>query len=108
VAWLQELFRDYHQIGFTAIADRGATPESIRRYEALRNSGSLTMRVALSQTFPTVGSMESIVGAIDQIAASPLRKPDPWLRLIGTKAWVGGGMLTGSAYMLKPRGRSEK
>src|SRR4030095_9443436 len=36
---LQEQFRDYHQIGFTAIADRGATPESIRRYEKLRETG---------------------------------------------------------------------
>jgi predicted amidohydrolase YtcJ len=105
---LPELVRDSHQIGFTALADRGATPESIRRYEALRDSGSLAMRVALSQTFPTVGALESIVGAIEQIAASPLRKPDPWLRLIGTKAWLDGGMLTGSAYMLKPWGRSEK
>ncbi|MGH7946538.1 MAG: amidohydrolase [Opitutaceae bacterium] len=104
---LQELFRDYNQIGFTAIADRGANPESIRRYEKLRDGGALTVRVALSQTFPTVGSMESIRGAIDEIAASPLRKEDAWLRLIGTKAWLDGGMLTGSAYMSKPWGRNE-
>jgi predicted amidohydrolase YtcJ len=104
---LQELFRDYNQIGFTAIADRGANPESIQRYQKLREEGSMTVRVALSQTFPTVGSMESIRGAIDEIAASPLRKPDAWLRLIGTKAWLDGGMLTGSAYMSKPWGRNE-
>jgi predicted amidohydrolase YtcJ len=104
---LQDLFRDYNQIGFTAIADRGADPQSIRRYEKLRAEGGLTVRVALSQTFPTVGSMESIRTAIDQIAASPLRKEDAWLRLIGTKAWLDGGMLTGSAYMLKPWGRNE-
>lgn len=104
---LQELFRDYNQIGFTTIADRGANPESIRRYRQLHGDGSLTVRVALSQTFPTVGSMESIRGAIDEIAASPLRKEDPWLRLIGTKTWLDGGMLTGSAYMSKPWGRNE-
>jgi predicted amidohydrolase YtcJ len=104
---LKELFRDYNQTGFTAIADRGANPESIQRYEKLRHENSLTVRVALSQTFPTVGSMESIRGAIDQIAASPLRKEDPWLHLIGTKAWLDGGMLTGSAYMSKPWGRNE-
>ena len=104
---LKELFKDYNQIGFTAIADRGANPESIRRYEKLRSDGALTVRVALSQTFPTVGSMESIREAIDQIAAHPLRKADPWLRLLGTKAWIDGGMLTGSAYMSKPWGRNE-
>jgi hypothetical protein len=65
------------------------------------------VRVALSQTFPTVGSLESILTAIDQIAASPLRREDAWLRLIGTKIWLDGGMLTGSAYMLAPWGRNE-
>jgi predicted amidohydrolase YtcJ len=104
---LQALLRDYNQIGFTAIADRGATPESIKHYQPLRTDGTLTTRVALSQTFPTVGAMAGILAAIDQIAASPLRKPDPWLHLIGTKIWLDGGMLTGSAYMLAPWGRSE-
>jgi predicted amidohydrolase YtcJ len=104
---LQALFRDYNQIGFTAIGDRGANPESMKRYEKMRESGTLTVRVALSQTFPTVGMMDSILAAIDEIAASPLRKPDPWLKLIGTKAWLDGGMLTGSAYMLQPWGRNE-
>ena len=104
---LKDLFRDYNQIGFTTIADRGANPESMKRYQKLREDGSMTVRVALSQTFPTVGSMESIRGAIDEIAASPLRKEDAWLRLIGTKAWLDGGMLTGSAYMSKPWGRNE-
>jgi predicted amidohydrolase YtcJ len=104
---LEQQFKDYNQAGFTAIADRGARPESIARYEELRAAGKFTVRVALSQTFPTVGPMESIRTAIDEIAASPLRKPDPWLHLIGTKAWLDGGMLTGSAYMLKPWGRNE-
>ncbi|HUR57748.1 MAG TPA: amidohydrolase family protein, partial [Opitutaceae bacterium] len=105
---LQELFHDYHQTGFTAVGDRGATAESIARYEKLRARGDLSVRVALSHTFPTVGSMATIRGAIDDIARSPLRKDDGWLHLIGTKVWLDGGMLTGSAYMLKPWGRSEK
>jgi predicted amidohydrolase YtcJ len=104
---LQDQLRDYNQIGFTAIADRGANPQSIALYEKLRDEKKLTVRVALSQTFPTVGSMESIRGAIDAIAASPLRKDDAWLHLLGTKAWLDGGMLTGSAYMSKPWGRNE-
>ncbi len=104
---LQEQFRDYNQIGFTTIADRGATPESMKRYVTLRDRGDFTVRVALSQTIPQVGSMESIRGAIDEIAKNPLRRDDGWLHLIGTKAWLDGGMLTGSAYMLKPWGRNE-
>jgi predicted amidohydrolase YtcJ len=106
-ARLQALFRDYNRIGFTAIGDKGATPASIPHFQALRERGGLTVRVALSQTFPTVGSLDSILAAIDQIAASALRRADPWLRLIGTKIWLDGGMLTGSAYMLQPWGRNE-
>ena len=105
---LHALFRDYNQIGFTAIADRGANTESLRRYQKLRDERRLLVRVALSHTFPTVGPMETIRSAIDEIAASPLRREDAWLRLIGTKAWIDGGMLTGSAYMSKPWGRNEK
>lgn len=108
ISRLRELLRNYNQIGITTVADRGATPESIKRYETMRASQQLSTRVALSQTFPTVGSMESILGAIDEIAAHPLRREDPWLRLIGTKVWLDGGMLTGSAYMLQPWGKSEK
>lgn len=107
VGRLRDLLRDYNQAGFTAVADRGTTPESIKRYASLRDRGDLTVRVAMSHTFPTVGPMESIKTAIDQIAASPFRKDDGWLHLIGTKTWLDGGMLTGSAYMLKPWGRSE-
>ena len=104
---LQALFRDYNQIGFTTIADRGASAASNQQYLKLRERGALTVRVALSQTFPTIGSMDSILTAIDQIAASPLRREDPWVHLIGTKIWLDGGMLTGSSYMLKPWGRNE-
>jgi predicted amidohydrolase YtcJ len=104
---LREQLRDYNQTGLTTVADRGATPPAIALYEKLRERGELTTRVALSQTFPTVGSMESILGAIDEIAASPHRRDDAWLRLIGTKVWLDGGMLTGSAYMLAPWGRNE-
>lgn len=103
---LQALFRDYNQIGFTTIADRGASVSSGKQYLKLRDRGELTVRVALSQTFPTVGSMESILAAIDQIAASPLRREDPWVHLIGTKIWLDGGMLTGSSYMLQPWGKN--
>lgn len=104
---LKELFHDYNQIGITAVGDRGATSESMRRYAALRERGELNVRVAMSHTFPIVGSMASILGAIDEIAASPFRREDPWLHLIGTKVWLDGGMLTGSAYMLQPWGRNE-
>ena len=104
---LKALLRDYNRSGFTTVADRGASVGSVAQYARLRAQNALTTRVALSQTFPTVGSLSSILTAIDQIAESPWRGDDPWLRLIGTKIWLDGGMLTGSAYMVKPWGRNE-
>ncbi|MFM9031553.1 MAG: amidohydrolase [Opitutaceae bacterium] len=106
-ARLKTLLRDYNRSGFTTVADRGASVGSVAQYGRLRAQNALTTRVALSQTFPTVGSLDSILTAIDQIAESPWRGDDPWLRMIGTKIWLDGGMLTGSAYMVKPWGRNE-
>jgi predicted amidohydrolase YtcJ len=45
---------------------------------------------------------------IREISADPLfRERDPWLRVIGIKTYLDGGMLTGSAYMREPWGVSE-
>lgn len=104
---LRDLFRDYNRVGLTAITDRGANAQSISLYEGMLARGELTLRVALSHTIPTAGSHESIMKAIDGIGAHRLRAPNPWLRIIGTKMWLDGGMLTGSAYLLKPWGKSE-
>jgi predicted amidohydrolase YtcJ len=104
---LQAMFRAYNQAGLTAVADRGANAQLIGLYQTLHERRELTVRVALSHTFPVTGPMESVLNAIDQIAVHPLRHDNGWLRLIGTKVWLDGGMLTGSAYMLKPWGRSE-
>ncbi len=102
-----ELFRGYNEIGITALGDRGANQASLDRYQKMRDSGDLTVRLALSHTFPTIGSMDKILAAIDQIGTHPLRADNPWVHLIGTKIWLDGGMLTGSAYMLQPWGKSE-
>ncbi len=104
---LRELFRDYNRVGLTAVADRGANAQAITLYEGLLRRGELSVRLALSHTIPTSGSQESLLKAIDDLGRHRLRAPSPWLRLIGTKIWLDGGMLTGSAYMLKPWGRSE-
>ena len=104
---IKAMLGDYNRVGLTAIADRGANAQNIALYQKLYDSKELTTRVALSHTFAAAGPMESILGAIDEIAAHPLRRDNGWLRLIGTKVWLDGGMLTGSAYMLKPWGKSE-
>lgn len=104
--WTLKLFRDYLATGLTTVADRGASAGSVARYEKMRARGELPLRVMCSHTFPTIGSMENIEKAIQGIIDHPLRRPDPWLRIIGTKIWLDGGMLTGSAYLREPWGLS--
>ena len=102
-----DLFRDYNSVGLTSICDRGAGKDSITRYAQMRDKGDLPLRVMCSHTFNTVGMWRTIEQGIDEVLANPLTKGDHMLRIIGTKIWLDGGMLTGSAYMREPWGVSK-
>ncbi|MDB5331330.1 MAG: nfdA 3 [Phycisphaerales bacterium] len=102
-----ELFKDYNAAGLTTVCDRSAEPDAIARYQKLRDSGELTVRLAVSEHVATLGTLDSIRKHIKSIADSPLRRDDPMLRIIGIKTFLDGGMLTGSAYMLEPWGVSK-
>lgn len=103
---VKKLFADYNSVGFTTIADRGASKGSIDVYQALRDSQALTVRLRLSHTFSTGSVWRTTELALDEVINHPLRKPDPMLQIIGTKIWLDGGMLTGSALMQEPWGVS--
>jgi len=51
-------------------------------------------------------SLNTLALKLGQIAQLPLRRAGPMLRIIGIKAFLDGGMLTGSAYMREPWGVS--
>ena len=104
---VRKLFADYNSVGFTTIADRGASVGNIAVYSKLRDTHSLSVRLRLSHTFSTGAQWRTTELAIEEIAAHPLRKPDPMLQIIGTKVWLDGGMLTGSAFMEQPWGVSK-
>ncbi|HSJ04839.1 MAG TPA: amidohydrolase, partial [Verrucomicrobium sp.] len=103
----RELFRDYNSVGLTTIGDRGASTASLDRYEEMRTKGELNLRVMCSHTFNTVGMWRTIEQSIDKVIEHPLSKGNDQLRIIGTKLWLDGGMLTGSAYMRQPWGISQ-
>ncbi len=104
---LKELFADYNGVGITTVGDGDTMPEEIERYRRLRDAGELSVRVSMSKHIDTLGSMEQIQENIRKVAGDPLRRPDPWLQIIGVKIYLDGGMLTGSAYMLQPWGISQ-
>ncbi len=104
---LRELFADYNRGGITSICDRDASMDAIEDYRALRAAGGLTVRVSCSQGINSVGDVPRIVTQIHSVGRSDLHtERDDWLRIIGIKMYLDGGMLTGSAYLREPWGVS--
>src|SRR5262249_26269358 len=93
---LVQLFKDYNAVGITGIADRDASPSAIDRYQKLLDKNRLTVRIAVSHHIDTLGAIEEVQKKIKKVAEHPLCKPNPWLRIIGIKTYLDGGMLTGS------------
>jgi predicted amidohydrolase YtcJ len=104
---LRLLLADYNAVGITSIADRAASDDGIASYQALKDRGELTCRVFLSYGVNGQADWDSIAKGIQKAADHPLHQPDPWLWLRGIKVFLDGGMLTGSAYMRQPWGKSE-
>jgi hypothetical protein len=105
---LKELFADYNAVGITSVCDRDATFDEIETYKELHRSGGLTVRAHLSQHIESIGPMAGVLESIRQVGRDPLfREYDDWLRIIGIKTFLDGGMLTGSAYMREPWGVSD-
>ncbi len=104
---LSALLADYNSVGITCIADRGANESSLSRFMQLRADGKLSIRLAASWHIGTGGSLDSIRQNIREIAEHPLRRGNDQVRIVGVKAYLDGGMLTGSAYMREPWGLSK-
>ena len=104
---LLELFHDYNSVGITSIIDRDAYRPAIDRYQKMHEAGALTVRLAISHHIDTLGPLNKILEEIRRVAAHPLRRGGPRLRIVGIKTYLDGGMLTGSAYMREPWGVSK-
>jgi predicted amidohydrolase YtcJ len=107
LARLEQLFRDYNSVGLTTVADRDCSPGAIGQYQQLKSAGRLTVRMRISHSIDASARTESIQEAIRAVAKHPLRQTDSMLQIVGTKCYLDGGMLTGSAYMREPWGLSD-
>jgi predicted amidohydrolase YtcJ len=79
----------------------------VELYRTLRERNELTCRVFLNYHIEPEQPWEKVQAQILKAAKDPLHKYDPWLWLRGLKAFLDGGMLTGSAYMREPWGLSK-
>ncbi len=102
-----ELFKDYNSVGLTTVADRDSSLKQIELYHRMREKGELSVRMRPSPGIPSMSLWPACEKAIDEVITHPLTKPDPLLQIIGTKVYLDGGMLTGSALMIEPWGVSE-
>jgi len=101
------LFKDYNSVGITGIGDRDADDDAIARYWRMEQRGDLTLRVAISHHIDTLGPLADIQDRIRAVARDPLTGDNAFVRIIGIKTYLDGGMLTGSAYMREPWGLSQ-
>ena len=104
---LLELFKSYNSVGITGICDGAASESNLRLYQKMLNKRDLTVRVSAQYHVGTIGPIEEVQQQIRKVAENPLCKGGSMLRVIGIKTFLDGGMLTGSAYMLKPWGVSK-
>lgn len=106
-AALVRLFADYNSVGITAVCDRDASLDAIEHYKVLRDRGELSVRMRCSQGVGSTGAVEKIQAQIQAVGRNPLHtQKDDWVRIIGIKMYLDGGMLTGSAYMRQAWGVS--
>jgi hypothetical protein len=105
---LIELVRDYNANGITGIVDRNASDGAVKIYKRIQEDNQLSVRVALSGSVSNQLDPEGLVDRIQTIAKEPLHtNRDPFLRTIGAKIFLDGGMLKGSAFLLEPWGTSD-
>ncbi|WP_395743433.1 amidohydrolase [Prosthecobacter sp.] len=102
-----DLFHDYNSVGLTTVADRDSSLKQCELYQKMLAKGELTIRMRPSPGIPSMSLWPACEKAIEEVVRHPLTRPDPMLQIIGTKVYLDGGMLTGSALMIEPWGISE-
>jgi predicted amidohydrolase YtcJ len=107
LARLRQLLADYNSVGITSIVDANADQGGLELYRTLLDQKALTCRTYLAFGVDAQEPLDKIDAAIREAAASPLHQHSDMLWLRGIKAFMDGGMLTGSAYMREPWGVSQ-
>lgn len=102
-----DLFRAYNEVGLTTVADRDSSLRMAELYAQMREKGDLCVRMRVSPGLPSMSLWPACEKAIEEVIQHPLTQPDAMLQIIGTKVYLDGGMLTGSAWMTQPWGVSE-
>jgi predicted amidohydrolase YtcJ len=106
LARLRQLLADYNSVGITSIADANADKAGLELYRKLLEQNALTCRTFIVYGVDAEEPLERIQATIREAASHPLHQHHDMLWVRGIKAFLDGGMLTGSAYMRQPWGVS--
>jgi predicted amidohydrolase YtcJ len=106
LARLRQLLADYNSVGITSIVDANTSKADLALYRTLRDQHALTCRTFMAYGVDAQAPLDKIDATIREAASHPLHQHDDMLWLRGIKAFMDGGMLTGSAYMRQPWGVS--
>jgi len=104
---LKTLLADYNAVGLTSLSERDLGDDGIELYSRLRDAGELNCRVYVMYSVDAQMPLDQIQARMLKAAQSPLHRYNNMLWVRGTKSYMDGGMLTGSAYMLQPWGISK-
>lgn len=107
LARLRELLADYNSVGITSIVDANTSQADLELYRTLLGQNALTCRTFMAYGVDAQAPLDRIEATIREAAAHPLHQHNDMLWLRGIKAFMDGGMLTGSAYMRQPWGVSK-
>jgi hypothetical protein len=107
LARLRDLLADYNAVGITSIIDGNADQGGLQLYRTLLEQKALTCRTFMAYGVDAQAPLARIEAAIREAASHPLHQHNDMLWLRGIKAFLDGGMLTGSAYMRRPWGVSK-
>jgi len=103
---LKQLLADYNRVGLTSITDKDASDAEYALFRELHEEGELTCRVYLHASVDAQQPVEELARRLASIAQDPGHQWDPWIWRRGVKCYLDGGMLTGSAYLRQPWGKS--
>jgi predicted amidohydrolase YtcJ len=104
---LKMMMADYNAVGITSISERDLPDADIERYRRLKQEHQLTCRVYIMYSVNAELPVDQVEAFMLKAARNPLHQTDNMLWVRGIKTYMDGGMLTGSAYMLKPWGLSK-
>jgi predicted amidohydrolase YtcJ len=97
LAALEHMLKLYRAAGLTAVGDRAVTPEDIRLYLKLNQTGRLPVRAVLTWR---IDSTRPVAVVLDEIRTAPwvTNQGDAWLKFGAFKVTLDGGMTIGTAY----------